>query len=129
MLGVYANPFGFKRTVQFVLLMEVALFAAMIGWFPTSFKWVFITSFLSNVLGQWDFLLSVQLSAYFPDIGASGMVYTMNTSATNLGKNVSMHTLIISYTGWRLAATLGLVIQFLVIVFWIGPMMDSIDKA
>jgi hypothetical protein len=43
----------------------------------------------------WDFLLSTAISGDFPDAGATAMLYTMSSSAANLGKLLFIQTAIL----------------------------------
>jgi hypothetical protein len=59
-------------------------------------------------------------------MGASGMIYTMNTSMINLGRNTTLHTALLKTVPWRTASLIGLAIQIPIIVFFIPNMIDLI---
>jgi hypothetical protein len=59
-------------------------------------------------------------------MGASGMLYTMNTSMINLGRNTTLHTALLKTVPWRTASLIGLAIQIPIIVFFIPNMIDLI---
>lgn len=59
---------------------------------------------------QWGVLLRSNLSAHFPEMSATGMIYTMNSSMGNLGRNNSLHTALLNVVPWKTASRIGLAI-------------------
>lgn len=81
-----------------------------------------------GVLSQWDFLLSTQVCANFPETGATGMLYTMNASGANLGKNLFIHTAILKKLPWKTVSFVGLAMQIPLILVFIPKIMDLIEE-
>lgn len=75
---------------------------------------------------QWDYMNIVALNGDFPDYGATGMFYTMSSSAFNIGKDLFIHTAILKILPWREVALGGLILQLAVIIFFVPTLMDLI---
>lgn len=71
--------------------------------------------------------MTTALSGDFPDQGATGMMYTMASSAGNFGRNLFIQTAILKKIPWKGAAMGGLIIQFFLIVLFIPKIMDKIN--
>lgn len=56
------------------------------------------------------------------------MMYTMNASIGNLGRNKFLHTITLKKLSWRSAALIGMIIQVPVNYFFIPKMMDLIEE-
>ena len=95
--------------------------------FPTSVVAVCAKYLLAGLLGQWGSLLRSNLCAYFPELGATGMLYTMGASISNLGRNTFIHSSILKKVPWRTASIAGLALTVPIIVFFIPGMMDLIE--
>jgi hypothetical protein len=89
---MYTNVLGFSKTVVTYMVMIFIILVYLWSYFPTSVVQIAVTNFLLAVLSQWDFLVMTQLVAYFPEMGTTGMLYTMGASGLNLGKNMFIHT-------------------------------------
>lgn len=61
-------------------------------------------------------------------MGASGMLYTMNTSMVNLGRNTALHTALLKTVPWKTASLIGLAIQITLIILFIPNMIDLIEE-
>jgi hypothetical protein len=74
--------------------MVMILIVLMYLWsyFPISVLQIAVTNFILTILLQWDFLVTTQLAAHFPEMGTTGMLYTMGASSLNFGKNMFIHT-------------------------------------
>lgn len=84
--GAKANAMGFVKSYTFVLSIIVLTSLYLWFFFPLDIVPIFITNFILQIFFQWNFLLSTNICAYFPETGATGMIYTMSASTSNLGK-------------------------------------------
>ena len=127
LFGMKANYFGFK--ISFVLQVSLLVIYSLFLWifFPTSVTTIVIVQFIGGIIGQWGTLLKSNLCANFPEMGATGMLYTMNASISILGRNAFIHTAILKKIPWRTASIIGLAITIPIVVFFIPQMMDLID--
>lgn len=128
LFGAKANVFGLKKTFMFEVSLNLIVTLYLWIFFPTSAVPVFITNFIMSFLIQWDFMLMTQLCAYFPEIGATGMLFTMSASWSNLGKNNFIHTAILKKLPWRPVGLGGLILQIPLTFIFIPKMMDLIDE-
>ena len=125
--GMYATHFGFKTSFIIQMSCLTSLYAIFWIFFPTSVVAVCGTYLLTGLLIQWGSLLRSNLSAYFPELGASGLLYTMNASISNLGRNTFIHSSIIKKVPWRTASMVGLALNVPIIVLFIPGMIDLIE--
>ena len=112
--------------LEFCIVGVIYLF--LWAFFPTTIQAVTITNILLGVLYQWDFLVRTALCAYFPETGATGMLYTMNASIANFGHNLFIHTAILKYIPWRTASMIGIIFQVLLVFIFFPKMIDLIDE-
>lgn len=126
-LGTKANVLGFKRTFILVYCMLLVIYFYLWAIFPTTILAVIVTTVLTGALSQWDFLVRTALCAYFPESGATGMLYTMNASIANLGHNLFIQTAILKFLPWRVVSIFGLLLQIPLIFLFFPKMIDLID--
>lgn len=127
MFGMYATHFGFKTSFIIQMSCLTSLYTIFWIFFPTSVVAVCAKYLLAGLLGQWGSLLRSNLCAYFPELGATGMLYTMGASISNLGRNTFIHSSILKKVPWRTASIAGLALTVPIIVFFIPGMMDLIE--
>ena len=125
--GIKAITLGFKKTFMIIQIISFVILVYLWTFFPTSLMPIIITNFLLGVLQQWDFLAATSLCAYFPETGTTGMLYTMNASGSNFGRNLFIHTALLKKVPWRTAALVGLVIQVVLIFVFTPKMMDLVE--
>ncbi len=123
LLGAKANAMGFVKSYTFVLSVIVLTSLYLWIFFPLDIWPVIITNFILQLFFQWNFLLSTNVCAYFPETGATGMIYTMSASTSNLGKETFPHTAILKIYPWRVMAMIGLGLQVLTMIFFIPKMI------
>lgn len=128
MLGVYANVMGFAKTIMIYMTMMFFVLLGLWIWFPIDVISIIITNFIITFLQTWDFLVLTQLSANFPETGATGMLYTMSASMSNLGKNHAIHVALLKKIHWRTLSMIGLVIQIPMILFFVPKMQALIQS-
>lgn len=56
------------------------------------------------------------------------MIYTMNASLTNLGRDQTIQTALLKYIPWNIITPIGLVIQIPLTFLFIPLMMNSIEE-
>lgn len=127
-IGTHVNFLGFTRTTLLYMGIYWAILLYLWIWFPIDVLPVIITNFLLGLLIQWDFLITTQLCAHFPETGATGMLYTMSASGSNLGKNLFVHTAMLKIWPWKTLAMVGLIIQIPLILIFIPKMLAFIEK-
>jgi putative effector of murein hydrolase LrgA (UPF0299 family) len=71
--------------------------------------------------------MSSAISGDFPDAGATGMLYTMSSSAANLGKLLFIQTAVLKKLPWKWVSFGGLILQLGLIIFFIPKMIDLIN--
>lgn len=128
MVGTNANIFGFTRTIMIYMSLMLIVDLYLWIWFPERVIPVIITNFLLGLLGQWNYLVTVQLAAYFPEVGSTGMLYTMGASASNFGKNLFIHTSLLKIWPWKTLSIIGLVIQAPIIFAFTPKMMKLVEE-
>ena len=109
--------------MPFLVVYDLSLWI----FFSTSVIGVIFVQLIGELIEQLGSLLKSNLCAYFPEMGATGMIYTMSSSISTLGKNTFIHTAILKKIPWRTAAIIGIAITIPIIVFFIPPMMDLIE--
>lgn len=55
------------------------------------------------------------------------MLYTMNASGSNLGKNLFIHTALLKIWPWKTLSMIGLVVQVALIGLFIPKMLSLIE--
>lgn len=126
LIGAQANYLGYMKTFLIELGLTWILYLYIWTFFPTSIAIVAIINFLLSFLSSWNFLLATILCGDFPEMGVTGMIYTMNASASNLGKNLFIHTAILKIVPWKVMSFIGLVIQVPLIFGFIPKMLNLI---
>ena len=122
-IGVYSNVLGFTRSIIAYMAIIMVVLVYLWNWFPTQVLPIIITNFVLTALMQWDFLVVTQLCAHFPETGTTGMLYTMNASFTNFGKNMSLHTALLKKFPWKTLSMFGMIIQIPLIIFFVPKMI------
>lgn len=125
-VGNKAYLLGYKRTYLIETSLSWILNILLWIFFPKQVVVIYITSIITAILTQWEFLVGTALCANFPDQGASGMLYTMSASAGNFGMDLYIHTAILKLLPWRSVAFGGLILQLCLIVFFVPKMMNLI---
>lgn len=106
--GVKANALGFKKSYAITITLSLLISLYLEIFFPTNLLPIIITNAALGILNQWDFLLTTALCANFPETGATGMLYTMNASGANFGKNLFIHQAILKKLPWKPVSLAGL---------------------
>lgn len=125
--GTHATMLGYKKTLIIIKTLWLALSCYLWIFFPTSVLPIIFTNFCNGFLLQWEALNTTPISANFPETGATGMLYTMNASSANFGKNKFLHTAILKKLPWRTVALAGLIIQIPLNYIFVPKMMDLIE--
>lgn len=128
LIGAKANYFGYKRSFLFELSATLLVCLYVWVFFPLEVLPIVIISFFMGILSRWNSLLSTIISGDFPDIGVSGMIYTMSASAVNFGQNTFIHKAILKKVPWKTMSIIGLGIQLCLTIFFVPFMIKLINK-
>lgn len=110
LIGAQANYFGYVKTFLIELGMTWIIYLYIWTFFPTNIVIVAIINFLLGFLSSWNFLLATIMCGDFPEMGVTGMLYTMNGSVSNLGKNLFIHTALLKIFPWKGLSFLGIIL-------------------
>lgn len=125
-IGTHVNILGFTKTIVITLGLLWIVSMYLWIWFPLGLLIVIIINFILTLLITWHGLVTSQLAAYFPETGVTGMLFTMNASANNLGKNTFIHTALLKTIPWKTLSMVGLAIQVPLIVLFVPKILDLI---
>lgn len=93
--GTHASFLGYKNTIIVIKTLSLGLFFCLWVFFPTDVLPIVFANFLNGFLLHWEGLNTTPIAANFPETGATAMLYTMNASSFNFGRNKFIHTAIL----------------------------------
>lgn len=128
LLGAHANHFGFNKTTMIFNFTLLALCFYIWAWFPLQVLPYIIFNGLGGFLKTFHFLVTTQICTYFPENGVTGMMFTMNASASNLAKLTFVHTALLKVAPWKTMALVGLLMQIPIGLFFNPKMFELIEE-
>ena len=111
-VGSYANRWGYTKGLAISRSIHLLFLLYIWIWFPSTLAPVFILTILIGLAERWNFLLHIELAADFPEMGVTGMLFTLSISGLNFGSLDFLHTWLLDHISWRTSALIGLIMQF-----------------